>query len=66
MALRDEQVKQVFRFLGMVPDCSYYSAHGWQGGEIVSVSLMDERGNARSEGTDTLTARRVRRHTDIT
>jgi hypothetical protein len=52
MPLSDEQmqkVNQYFRLNGVVPDCPYCSTHGWDGGEIISATVLDEQGNARPE-----------------
>ena len=52
MPLNEEQMdkaNQYFRLNGVVPDCPYCSMHGWDGGEIISASVLDEQGNARPE-----------------
>ncbi len=52
MPLSDQQMekaRQFFRLNGVVPDCPYCSMHGWDGGEIISATVVDEQGNARSE-----------------
>ena len=46
-----EQVKRFFRDNMVVPDCPYCSGYGWKAGEMVSAAVVDERGNARPEGT---------------
>jgi hypothetical protein len=50
MPLSEEQMKkarQFFRLNGVVPDCPYCSTTGWDGGEIVSPAVVDERGEAQ-------------------
>jgi hypothetical protein len=52
MPLSDEQMekaRQYFRLNGVTPDCPYCSMHGWDGGEIISATVVDEQGNARAE-----------------
>jgi hypothetical protein len=52
MPLSDEQMEKVNRFFrlnGVVPDCPYCSMHGWDGGEMVSAAVVDERGNVQPE-----------------
>jgi len=52
MPLSDEQMEKARRFFrlnGVVPDCPYCSTHGWEGGEIVSTPVVDERGNTQPE-----------------
>ena len=52
MPLNDKQmekVRQYFRLNGVVPDCPYCSMHGWDGGEIISAAVVDERGNMLPE-----------------
>jgi hypothetical protein len=52
MPLNDEQMekaRQYFRLNGVTSDCPYCSMHGWDGGEIISSTVVDEQGNARSE-----------------
>ena len=52
MPLSDEQMEKAKRYFslnGVVPDCPYCSTHGWEGGEIISATVLDEQGNARSE-----------------
>jgi hypothetical protein len=52
MPLSPEQMEKANRFFrsnGVVPDCPYCSMHGWDGGEIVSATVVDERGNPRPE-----------------
>jgi hypothetical protein len=44
-----EKARQYFNLNGVVPDCPYCSMHGWDGGEIVSATVVDERGNPRPE-----------------
>ena len=50
MSLSEEQMekaRQFFRLNGVVPDCPYCSTTGWDGGEIVSAAVVDERGEAQ-------------------
>jgi hypothetical protein len=57
MPLNDEQMakaNQYFTRNGVVPDCPYCSMHGWEGGEIISATVVDEQGNARPEETATV------------
>jgi hypothetical protein len=52
MPLSDEQMRKVnqyFSLNGVVPDCPYCSMHGWDSGEIISATAVDEQGNARPE-----------------
>ena len=52
MPLSNEQMEkanQYFRLNGVVPDCPYCSMHGWDSGEIISATAVDEHGNARPE-----------------
>jgi hypothetical protein len=52
MPLSPEQMEKANRFFrsnGVVPECPYCSMHGWDGGEIVSATVVDERGNPRPE-----------------
>jgi hypothetical protein len=42
-----QKVNRFFRLNGVVPDCPYCSMQGWEGGEIVSIPVMDEIGNAQ-------------------
>jgi hypothetical protein len=52
MPLSPEQMEKANRFFrtnGVVPDCPYCSMHGWDGGEIISATVVDERGNPRPE-----------------
>jgi hypothetical protein len=52
MPVSDQQMEKVNRFFelnGVVPDCPYCSMHGWEGGEIVSAAVVDERGSVRPE-----------------
>ena len=52
MPLSDEQMEKAKRYFslnGVVPDCPYCSTHGWDGGEMISATVLDEQGNARSE-----------------
>lgn len=47
MALSEEQVQrahQYFNVNGVVSDCPYCSTRGWDGGEIISAAVVDERG----------------------
>ena len=44
-----EKARQYFRLNGVTSDCPYCSTHGWDGGEIISATVVDERGNARPE-----------------
>jgi hypothetical protein len=49
MALSEEQLhraQQYFNVNGVVADCPYCSTHGWEGGEIISAAVVDERGEA--------------------
>ena len=46
MPLSDEQMKKVnqyFRLNGVVPDCPYCSMHGWESGDIISATAVDEQ-----------------------
>ncbi len=50
MSLSEEQMERARRFFrlnGVVPDCPYCSTSGWDGGEIVSAAVVDERGDAQ-------------------
>ena len=52
MPLSEEQMEKANRYFslnGVVPDCPYCSTHGWDGGEIISATVLDEQGNARPE-----------------
>ena len=52
MPLSDEQMEKAKRYFslnGVVPDCPYCSTHGWDGGEIISATVLDEQSNARPE-----------------
>jgi hypothetical protein len=52
MPLSPEQMEKANRFFslnGVVPDCPYCSTHGWEGGEIISATVVDEQSNATSE-----------------
>lgn len=52
MALSEEQVQRAYQYFnvnGVVSDCPYCSTRGWDGGEIISAAVVDERGEARSE-----------------
>jgi hypothetical protein len=52
MPLSDEQMEKAKRYFslnGVVPDCPYCSTHGWDGGVIISATVLDEQGNARPE-----------------
>jgi hypothetical protein len=52
MPLSDQQMKKANRFFrlnGVVPDCPYCSMHGWDVGEVVSATVVDERGNVQPE-----------------
>ena len=52
MALSEEQMEKVnhyFRLNGVVADCPYCSTHGWEGGEIISATVVDVQGNQRPE-----------------
>ena len=52
MPLSEEQMEKANRYFslnGVVPDCPYCSTHGWDGGEIISATVLGEQGNARSE-----------------
>ena len=49
MPLSDEQmekVRQYFNLNGVVADCPYCSVHGWERGELISATVVDEQGNA--------------------
>jgi hypothetical protein len=59
MPLSDEQMEKANRFFrlnGVVPDCPYCSMHGWEGGDIVSAAVVDERGNVQPETAPVLMA----------
>jgi hypothetical protein len=52
MPLSDQQMekaRQFFSLNGIVPECPYCSMHGWEGREIVSAAVVDERGNVQPE-----------------
>jgi hypothetical protein len=52
MPLSNEQMEkanQYFRLNGVVPDCPYCSTHGWEGGEIISATVLDDQGNTRPD-----------------
>ena len=53
MPLNNDQMNKVrahFRLNGVVLDCVYCSVvHGWEGVEIVSAPVVDERGTAHPE-----------------
>jgi hypothetical protein len=52
MPLSDKQMEKArhyFALNGVVPDCPYCSMHGWDGGEIISATVVDEQGNTRPE-----------------
>ena len=52
MPLNEEQMdkaNQYFRLNGVVPDCPYCSMHGWDGGEIIFATVVDEQDNSRPE-----------------
>ncbi len=54
MPLSQEQVEaaqRFFRLNGVVLDCPYCGSRGWEAGEIVSGTVVDEQGNTRPEGT---------------
>jgi len=44
-----EKAQQFFRFNGVAADCPYCGSSGWESQEIVSGTLVDERGNPRPE-----------------
>jgi hypothetical protein len=52
MPLSEEQMEKAnhyFRLNGVVADCPYCSTHGWEGGEIISATVVDVQGNQRPE-----------------
>jgi hypothetical protein len=52
MPLSDEQMEKAnhhFRLNGVVADCPYCSTHGWDSEGIISATVVDKQGNARSE-----------------
>jgi hypothetical protein len=52
MPLSEEQMEKANRYFslnGVTPDCPYCSTHGWDGGEIISSTVLDDRGSARPE-----------------
>ena len=52
MPLSPEQMEKANRFFrsnGVVPDCPYCSTHGWEGGEIISATVVDVQGNQRPD-----------------
>jgi hypothetical protein len=52
MPLNDEEMEkanQYFELNGVVPDCPYCSMHGWESGELISTTVVDEQGSAQPE-----------------
>ena len=45
----EQKAREYFNLNGVVPDCPYCSMHGWDSGDIISATAVDEQGNARPE-----------------